>query len=310
MNNAQEIKETSLLPDSNQFHKFSRLNDDHVFDSQSPAGNLEIVTDRIALRQFFKHNKITQPDFFFSREFNQISAWAVSRNQFPLVLKTAENQANCRNIFILRAFRELPYFFEKIAGYDAKILIESFVQAKARIEITYFNGKRAFISQIGFERSLKLSHRYRVFPVFPPGSCIDQIKDIEKRLSGIINESEKIPVRLTCSVTRSKTIPISLNFGFNRLEYFEKWGDMLNLKEKENNNLLHKIIFYHPIEAKINEINQSELKRLLSKTLVGLVTNTDCTILLSSKNPQEILEDSQKAETILKPLETEDHAAL
>ncbi|MEW6711542.1 MAG: hypothetical protein AB1403_17095, partial [Candidatus Riflebacteria bacterium] len=258
------------------------------------SGASRLLSDRAQLRAYLAES-FKQPDFISSPDFSKISAWAVKKNQFPMLLKSGKNQANCENILLLKAFRELPEFFDRLENHKP-ILIESLFPAKARIEATFFLDRLVLISQIGIEKSMHYYHGWRAFPIFPPAGCMKEILKTAELFKDLI-KTATVPIRISFAFNPDQTVPLSLNSGFNRHEYFPEWGDFLfnPQAEKSSKNLpLNKLLFYR---AHANQIfDLPELERTLQASLKKITVGEPTVILLQSDKPAVILEDSKKAD--------------
>ncbi len=305
MQNDSSKDPTTFFLSPENLQQYNEIHDSaETLPAFTPPHNQEIIANRLALRKFLSTQGYEQPDFFSGTNFSDISAWAVRRNLFPLLLKSSKNEFNCKNSYVLRAFRELPDFYSAI---DSKLplLIESFFTATTFIESTYQHGQRIFISQTGMHRSLKFRHHWRVFPVFPPAACLKQIKKAESHFSSIIKEAGHLPVRITFAFTKSATTPLSINLGFNRLEYFAPWSGMLDEnKESLNKKEFFKLLLYNFPRDNSKKINKAELQDMLKQTLQTMAIAPESAILLKSCNPGLLLEDAKKADSILIPFET------
>lgn len=262
----------------------------------------EILFNRVALREFLKANGYPQPDYLVAEKFEPLTAWAVKRNNFPLVLKSATNSANGQDMYILKAFRELPDFFESIrAENSSPIIIESLFPAKARIEVTFFNREPVLISQIGIEKSMRMLHSWRVFPIKPPTRCQQEVVRAGKIFAELLS-TDDIPIRITFAVNTDRTVPLSINAGFNRLEYFEPWGNHLSEVNRATikQETFSKLLFYRFTEAQIEMIDREELEKTLKATQKKIAVGSTTAILLSSENPSLLLEDSKKADSFFK----------
>jgi hypothetical protein len=267
---------------------------------------LILLKSRPALRTYLKARGLMQPEFISSENFEPLSAWAVERNSFPLIMKSATNQSNSKDIFLLKAFRELPVFFENIsASEQKKIMLESYFPAKARIEATYFNGKRILISQIGIAKSLMYRHSWRVFPITPPGKCLKEMARTEEILAEFLSVKD-IPYRISFAFNPAVTVPLSINAGFNRLEYFEPWGNFIhNPDQAMKDKTISKLLFFHLEENQVSNVNEDEIRQILRSTLKEMAVGKTTAILLNSADAALILEDSKKADAYFKHLHQE-----
>jgi hypothetical protein len=282
------------------------LDDENLVINRLLPEDLGICSRRDLLRKFLKEKGYRQPEFLVSGDFAPISAWAVKRNLFPILLKPANNQANNRNIFLLKAFRELPEFFEEIQN-QSPILIESFFPAKARLEATFFNGELILIAQTGTARSLKYLTSWRVFPVYPPSRCLQEIRKAIS-LFPELKALKNVPLRLGFAFNPERTTPLSINLGFNRHEYFPDYGNRLIDRQSfaEPEKQLNKILFYHLPPEKLTKIDSQELWQLLKTSIKKLEIAETTVILLTSNDASLLLEDSKKADGFFRHLCSEE----
>lgn len=277
-------------------------NDETLLPTLQLSDSLPLIHRRDLLRNFLKDKGFKQPEFCVANNFAQISAWAVKRNKFPVLLKTAINKANNHDLFILKAFRELPDFFSAL-GEQQEALIEGFFPAKARLEATFFNGNLNLVSQTGAARSLNYHTAWRVYPVFPPPSCLKEVKKTAACFVDLLR-LKNLPFRLTFAFNSGQTTPLSLNLGFNRHEYFTEFGNFLNKPQDfpARTKELFKILFYQVPDNKLELLDERDLSRLLQTTLYKLEIAATTVILLRSENPTELLDDSKKADSFFKHL--------
>lgn len=282
--------------------KLFAQNDETLLPNLKLGDSLSLIGRRDLLRIFLAEKGFKQPEFCVSQDFAQISAWAVKRNHFPVLLKTALNKANNHDLFMLKAFRELPDFFAAI-GENQKVLIESFFPAKARLEATFYNGDLVLLSQTGTAKSLRYNTAWRVYPVYPPPSCLKEVKKTAACFIDLLR-LKSIPFRLTFAFNSGQTTPLSLNLGFNRHEYFAAYGDFLKKPQvfPARTKELFKILFYQVAHKKLEMLDQQELHRLLQTTISELEIGATTVILLRSENPAELLDDSKKADSFFKHL--------
>jgi len=112
-----------------------------------------LLNNRLKLREFCQAGKFLTPAFFAADQFARLSAWAVRQNQFPMAMKSAVNMADGAASFVLKAFRELPEFFELINSQQAgSVLLEEFIIPKARVEVTWLNGSIRLIARSGLDK--------------------------------------------------------------------------------------------------------------------------------------------------------------
>lgn len=285
---------------------FFHQNDESLKNLPLKAETLALLQQRDQLRKFLAAAGHRQPDFAKSSEFTGISAWAVKRNQFPVLLKTTANQANNRNGFLLKAFRELPVFFEEIQDQHP-ILIESFFPAKARLEATFFNGKLVLVAQIGMEKSLRYLPAWRAFPVSPPPRCLKEIQKTAELFADLLN-LKNLPVRLSFAFNPEQTTALSINLGFNRHEYFPEYGDYLGRPQvfTEKTGELNKILFYRLKPEQLADLDAKEIAELLRTTIKKIDVGETTVILLRSPDPTLLLDDSKKADSFFNHLSNEE----
>ncbi|GAB4279436.1 MAG: hypothetical protein Kow0029_23310 [Candidatus Rifleibacteriota bacterium] len=182
------------------------------------------------------------------------------------------------------------------------VMIEDYIPAKARIEVTFFNNKPVFIAQTGLEKSLQVACCWRVFPVSPPKSCMAVILKIQHLFAEILSLKE-IPIRVSFAYRADATVPLSLNLGFNRLEYHSGWGSMLETdKSNRPPKGLYKLLFYKVTPESQKMINKNEVAEMLKSSFMKMETGNNSAILLYSENPSDLLEDSKKADAFFKHL--------
>lgn len=268
---------------------------------------------RHQLREFCQANKIKAPKAKFSDKFEQLAAWAVSRNRFPMVIKTSQNLNNSDGIFILKAFRELPESYEKIQTIHAGAqLIEEFVQSTRYFEVTIFQGKIILIAQIGFEKSMRLRHNWRVFPIFLPTSILQQVKSIMGKFPGLL-EIKNAPMRLTFAFTPPEIILLSINSGLNRVEYNPEWSEAAGLgnifaTQKPTVQRICKLLNFYAIDS--TELSWAEIARLCENSLAKYtIVDDQAIVLLSAADAASLLEYAKKVSVYFKHLSTSEEAS-
>lgn len=308
MQNHTRENENSFMLDDESRCKFLHFHDSEKIDQTlSSNEQRKFLTSRPGLRDFLKANGFIQPEYLAGEDFAPLTAWAVKRNIFPIMLKSATNEANCHNIFMLKAFRELPAFYEEIRSENSfPIMIESYLTAKASIEVTFFNGDPILIAQVGLEKSMKLAHSWRVFPIKPPAKCLEAIKQTQEIFAELLRE-KNIPFRITYAFNPGQTIPLSINAGYNRLEYFEPWGNALHTRNEvqKNDGTVSKLLFYRAGTGQELNIDERELTSTLKATIKKIAVGKTTAILLQSDIPALLLEDSRKADSYFKHLKNE-----
>ena len=177
-----------------------------------PIDQLEVLNDRCKLREYCIQNGIKTPDFFASDQCLKISQWAMKKNTFPLCLKSAENFSNNNLIFVLKAYRELPEFFETIQSKtnNGKVIIEEFIEGKAFLEVSVLEKKVRLITQIGLNKMMKLQQRWRAFPIKLPDNIFAKIDQTIKSFDKLLEKSEN-PLRFSFVIKNLEPILISIN---------------------------------------------------------------------------------------------------
>ncbi|NLM18137.1 MAG: hypothetical protein GX221_10510 [Candidatus Riflebacteria bacterium] len=178
-------------------------------------------------RDLLKKNAFTQPEYIVAEKFSDISAFAISRCAPPLCIKFANNGVDSENIYLLKAYRELPLFWEKLtAGQDTNIQViaEKYIEAEYYLEVTLMGGKVVCLSQIGFEKNFSLAAAWRYFPVSLSPVLSNKIKGVAKLFPNLLKNKE-VPFRLSFAAGKKLFVPLSFNVGFNRLEYSECLSD-------------------------------------------------------------------------------------
>ncbi len=277
--------------------------------SPLPIDQLEVLNDRCKLREYCNQNGIKTPDFFASDQFLKISQWAMKKNTFPLCLKSAENLSNNNLIFVLKAYRELPEFFETIQSKtnNEKVIIEEFIEGKAFLEVSVLEKKVRLITQIGLNKMMKLQQRWRAFPIKLPDNIfakIDQtIKSFDKLLENSVN-----PLRFSFVIKNLEPILISINADNNRLEYMNEWSEAAGLeplKEASYPSKTSKINKINIYKIKDNSYDFSKAEKVCEKSEVKYEqTANRLYFMLSSENPKDLEEDFEKANAVIKQIIT------
>lgn len=266
----------------------------------------ELLSNRQKLREFTGNNGIATPAFIVSDQFPRLSAWAVKQNRFPMAMKSAVNLADGSASFVLKAFRELPEFFETITGQQpGAILLEEFIVPKARVEITWYNGKVRLIAQTGLEKSMRLRHAWRAFPARLPDNFQQQISAITSRFNPLL-ELTAVPIRFSFALTAAGPILISINSGFNRPEYHPEWRESAHLPKLADPDaattaqFCRLMTFY---DQRTGDFDEKELKRICSETFAYLaVSDSQVMVFLSSAKAATLQEDSRRVEALFKHL--------
>ncbi|MGM0600257.1 MAG: hypothetical protein ACQETH_10625 [Candidatus Rifleibacteriota bacterium] len=266
-----------------------------------------VILNRSELRALLGARAFYQPDFFCADTFEKISAWVVKQNQFPLLLKSDINGCNSENIFLLKAFRELPEFFEKIReDVEGNLIIEKFVPAKARIEATFFNEAIVLVSQVSLDKSLKCRHAWRAFPLNLPKAYLQEVKNFAQKNSDLIN-LKNVPIRITFAINVRGLIPLSVNPGYNRLEYFPAWGDGLRAtKTTDASSSLNKLLFFYLSDRQLKNLNITELEAILADSLCRFWPGNLSAVWLKTSSNQIMKDDSKKAAVFFNAIYSED----
>lgn len=267
---------------------------------------LDVLNDRAKLRNYSLQNSIKTPDFFVSDDFNKISQWAMHKNSFPLCLKSSKNLNNSDFIYILKAFREMPDFFEKIqANIDQKtVIIEEFIEGKAYLEVTVVAKSVRLISQIGLSKSMKLQQKWRAFPIKLPENIFEKIKKILDKFNELIEVTIE-PIRFSFVISNYEPVLISINSDNNRLEYQDEWRKESNLDTLVNSfypskgDYISKINIYKL--PKETNIDLSKTIEVCDKSKVKYeIINKKLFYMLTAKSSKELAEDFEKVNAIIK----------
>lgn len=258
-----------------------------------------LLDNRWHLRQNCRKIGLKVPDGHFGKSFADISAWAVTRNRFPLVMKSAQNGADSDSIFLLKAFRELPQFYDEIKSMypDAGVIIEDFVPARARIEVTWLNGKMIMTSQIGLSKSVYLYHSWRSFPVKLPTRFMKQIESLAQKFESLISLSN-IPFRFSFCLSAADATLISINAGLNRPEYFKRWNPEPVFASEARSPDLAKF-FKLQLHNIGEEFDSQRIEEIGSDSLKAYDSAEESAILLLAAN------DLQKLKTVSEQINTQ-----
>lgn len=268
----------------------------------------EILDNRHKLRQYCRQEGIATPDFFASNQFLPISHWAMKKNSFPLVLKTSENLSSNRLIFVLRAFRELPEFFEAVQRRinEAEVLIEEFLEPKANIEVTLINKEIKLITQIGFNKSMRLQQKWRAFPIKLPSGILNKIQEIIKHFDEIISLAD-VPFNFSFAIKGNDPILLSINKNPNRLEYLDKWrepGELTPLKETiypDKSRLINRINIYRDLKEEKHDFTETTSICKHSKVKIEVIEKK-LYLMLTASGIKELEEDFEKVNAMIKQI--------
>ena len=184
---------------------------------------LRLVTDRAALRSHCRQAGLAVPDGIEADSMEALARWAITHNRFPLALKSCWNQSNGRGTYRLEGFRELSGFFDKIHEIDpGPMRLEDWIDAKAQIEITMGPASFQLTAQVGLERNLTGRTEWRLFPVSLPALYRPQVEAILGAFAKFMPTGKRL-LRFTIALTERQALLLSLNAGFNRLEYYPGW---------------------------------------------------------------------------------------
>ena len=269
---------------------------------------LEVLEDRSKLREYCVQNSIKTPDFFVSNEFSQISQWAMKKNIFPLCLKTSKNYSNNHLIFVLRAYREMPEFFDKIQEKekDSKVIIEEFLEGKAYLEVTILEKKVRLISQISLNKTMKIQKKWVAFPIKLPESIFSKISEVINKFDKLI-ESVSEPIRFSFAIKNAEPILLAINCDNNRLEYSDDWREQTGLKPlslSEYSNKTDKISKINIYKLhKDTDYDFSKAVNVCDKTKVKQeIKENKLYFMITSESAQNIAEDFEKANAIIKQI--------
>ncbi len=271
------------------------------------VNQLEVLDNRFKLREYCNQNNIKIPDFFASDQFLKISQWAMKKNSFPLCLKSEQNLSNNHLIYILKAYRELPEFFEAIQAKtnNGKVIIEEFIEGKAYLEVTVLEKRIRLISQVGLSKTMKLQQRWRAFPINLPESILTKINKTINAFDKLMESTIK-PLRFSFVIKNLEPVLISINSDNNRLEYLDEWRSVAALDSlsatsyPENISKINKINIY---KLKENNYDFSEAVNLCEKSRVKYEQiDNKLYFMISSDNPQNLEEDFEKANAIIKQI--------
>lgn len=263
----------------------------------------QLLGNRVLLREFCRRNQIAQPQYISGQQFDILAAWAVKRNRFPLAMKSAINGSDCDHCYVLKAFRELPEFFDAIQNSLAgPVILEEFISAKSRLEVTCIAGLPRLIAQFGLEKSMRMRHSWRVFPIRPPEALVDQIRSITSRFKGL-DQIKDVPIRFSFALHGGKPMLLSVNTGMNRPEYHPDWCSAAGIAgisspaAKSHGKKICKLLIYHDL----GEFAEDELRTIGGESLVKFGSADNQTMaLLSSGNTARLLEDAEKVDAFFR----------
>lgn len=277
-------------------------------DALKACPQYSLLISRQKLREFCISRKITCPAFFAADQFAKLSAWAVKVNRFPMTMKSATNLADGEAGFILKAFRELPDFHEQISAiFPGAIILEEFINPKARVELTFFNGVLRICAQTGLEKSMKLRHTWRAFPIRLPEKILGEINDITGQFSELLSVAG-VPIRFSFGLTGASPVLLSINAGFNRPEYHPEWRNKAGLAtlgdcsaKPSDGEKLCKVLFFPGFKEE--EVDENRLKIACDSTLVDwAAVEGQIIVFICSEKASTLLEESKRVDAMFKHL--------
>ncbi len=270
------------------------------------CGQYELLTSRQKFREFCKEKKLSVPAFLASDKFERLSAWAIKCNRFPMAIKSATNLADGKVSFLLKAFRELPEFYEQITEHlPGPVILEEFIIPKARVEITWLDGSIKLISQTSLEKSMLLRPAWRAFPVKLPETTAKQITSIASNFNELLS-LKNVPVRLSFAITGHGPVLLSVNSGFNRPEYHTEWRQLMKMPgladvTDPHNGPMCKIFSFYGFKS--SDFAEKQLEKLCSNSLVKWAALEDqITVLICSEKTSTLQEESGRVEAMFKHL--------
>ena len=265
-----------------------------------------LLNNRLKLREFCQAGKFLTPAFFAADQFARLSAWAVKQNRFPMAMKSAINLADGTASFVLKAFRELPEFFEQINSRQAgAVLLEEFIMPKARVEITWLNGSIRLIAQFGLDKSMRLRQSWRAFPAKVPENLLQQLSEICRHFADLL-AVKGLPLRFSFAISSRGPVLLALNCGFNWPEYHPDWRTAAGLPPLEstevpdNGRMCRVLNFY---DMRPGDVDAAALKKSAGETLAAwAVSQGQAMLLLSSENAATLQEGARRVEALFKHL--------
>lgn len=185
---------------------------------------LACLTDRSRLREFTRSKNLPTPEGAAAATFDQLSAWIVRRQKFPLALKSCRNASNGAGIFRMEGFRELSGFYEKIQAFEAgPVLVEEWVEPRALIEVSVAGSGLTLMTQVGLDRTLSARWSWRMFPLRLPQTYKAGVENILTAFAPLLNRKGTL-LRFTIALTDDKrAVLLSVSGCANRIEYYPGW---------------------------------------------------------------------------------------
>lgn len=185
---------------------------------------LACLTDRSRLREFTRSKNLPTPEGAAAVTFDQLSAWIVRRQKFPLALKSCRNASNGAGIFRMEGFRELSGFYEKIQAFEAgPVLVEEWIEPRALIEVSVSGSGLTLMTQVGLDRTLSARWSWRMFPLRLPLAYKAGVENILTAFASLLNRKGTL-LRFTIALTDDKrAVLLSVSGCANRIEYYPGW---------------------------------------------------------------------------------------
>ncbi|MBF0498645.1 MAG: hypothetical protein HQM09_00815 [Candidatus Riflebacteria bacterium] len=199
--------------------------DGSPWKSADPA-IMSLLTDRAAMRRYCRESGLIVPAGVEAMDLEGLARWAMQFRRFPLTLKACRNGSGGRGVYRLEGFRELNTYFDHLREKDGEkglLRIEEWVEPKAMIELTVGPDDYRMTSQIGREPNLTCRTAWRIYPVNIPASLRPGVETILKAFAAFQPLPKGCLLRFTIALTAKDAVLISLNAGFNRLEYLPDW---------------------------------------------------------------------------------------
>lgn len=185
---------------------------------------LACLTDRSRLRAFTRSKNLPTPEGTVAATFDQLSAWIVRRQTFPMALKSCRNASNGAGIFRMEGFRELTGFYEKIQAFEAgPVLVEEWIEPRALIEVSVAGSGLTLMTQVGLDRTLSARWSWRMFPLRLPQAYKTGVENILTAFAPLLNRKGTL-LRFTIALTDDKrAVLLSVSGCANRIEYYPGW---------------------------------------------------------------------------------------
>lgn len=185
---------------------------------------LACLTDRSRLRAFTRSKDLPTPEGTAAATFDQLSAWIVRRQKFPLALKSCRNASNGAGIFRMEGFRELTGFYEKIQAFEpGPVLVEEWIEPRALIEVSVAGSGLTLMTQVGLDRTLSARWSWRMFPLRLPQVYKAGVENVLTAFAPFLNRKGAL-LRFTIALTDDKrAVLLSVSGCANRIEYYPGW---------------------------------------------------------------------------------------